>query len=289
VTRKTFTLPIAIISLLLVFGLATDYASANPSVYAPYITIQADGTIEPPTDQISRSGNTYTLTGNLTKIAVQILCSNIVFDGVGYNILGGVESTYDISSNAGLRLESVSNVIIKNVQVYGFAEGITFDECINCSLLGVGADPLILRNSDFNTIAKSTIGHMNICFLLQNSSNNLIYSNNIGTIHMVAVSGVNSWDNDSLGNYWGDYTGVDSNSDGIGDTPCVIDSNNIDNYPLMKTVTTQETPSSPSQGERLELSPALLVEVSIVFLVVLGIPGGILFYRKKQRRNENHV
>ena len=55
---------------------------------------------------------------------------------------------------------------------------------------------------------------------------------------------MNIWDDDypSGGNYWSDYTGVDeysgpyqneTGSDGIGDTPYVIDENNQDNYPFM--------------------------------------------------------
>jgi predicted secreted protein len=39
-----------------------------------------------------------------------------------------------------------------------------------------------------------------------------------------------------LGNYWADYEGPDENSDGIGDMPKVIDSGNIDYYPLMQSV-----------------------------------------------------
>jgi nitrous oxidase accessory protein NosD len=42
-----------------------------------------------------------------------------------------------------------------------------------------------------------------------------------------------TWDDGSRGNYWSDYTGQDSNSDGIGDTPYVINSQNRDNRPLM--------------------------------------------------------
>ena len=47
----------------------------------------------------------------------------------------------------------------------------------------------------------------------------------------------NVWDDGypSGGNYWDNYTGVDSNHDGIGDTPYIIDADNVDNYPLMET------------------------------------------------------
>jgi nitrous oxidase accessory protein NosD len=54
----------------------------------------------------------------------------------------------------------------------------------------------------------------------------------------------NTWDDGypSGGNYWSNYTGIDeysgpsqneTGSDGIGDTPYVIDENNTDRYPLM--------------------------------------------------------
>jgi parallel beta-helix repeat protein len=42
------------------------------------------------------------------------------------------------------------------------------------------------------------------------------------------------WDNGwSRGNYWSDYTGVDTDGDAIGETPYVIDSKNQDNFPLV--------------------------------------------------------
>lgn len=44
---------------------------------------------------------------------------------------------------------------------------------------------------------------------------------------------ISVWDSGSEGNYWSDYNGTDSDGDGIGDTPYIIDSNNVDNYPLM--------------------------------------------------------
>ena len=44
---------------------------------------------------------------------------------------------------------------------------------------------------------------------------------------------VEVWDNGSQGNYWSSYSGTDINGDGIADAPFLIDTGNIDNYPLM--------------------------------------------------------
>ena len=79
------------------------------------------------------------------------------------------------------------------------------------------------------------------------SLNNSIYHNNLINNAQQAVDDSengNKWDNGYPfgGNYWSDYTGSDlysgpdqniSGSDGIGDTNYSIDSNSIDNYPLM--------------------------------------------------------
>jgi len=66
-----------------------------------------------------------------------------------------------------------------------------------------------------------------------------------------------SWDNGTIGNYWGDYEGTDNNEDGIGDSPYTIvgvkwDTDvggdvsfiaGYDNYPLMKPYMIPEFPS----------------------------------------------
>ncbi len=67
------------------------------------------------------------------------------------------------------------------------------------------------------------------------SSNNIVHHNNFlnNTIHADANGYANSWDNGVEGNYWDNYLGLDSDQDGIGDTPYIIDGNNQDNYPLM--------------------------------------------------------
>jgi len=70
---------------------------------------------------------------------------------------------------------------------------------------------------------------------MYNSSENLFSHNNfVNNIAQVYVSNSASMWNESIeGNYWSDYTGVDHNHDGIGDSSHVIDSRNKDNHPLM--------------------------------------------------------
>ena len=94
-------------------------------------------------------------------------------------------------------------------------------------------------NSIFvNNIKKNSKG----ITIWNNSSDNVVYHNNFinNTNQVVSGNLVNVWDNGypSGGNYWSNYTGVDTNGDAIGDTFHVIDANNTDRYPLMAPFST---------------------------------------------------
>jgi len=75
-------------------------------------------------------------------------------------------------------------------------------------------------------------------YLYRFNNNNKIYHNNFINKYQASASPDslnNLWDDGypSGGNYWSNYTGVDANMDGIGDSSYQIDLNNIDHYPLM--------------------------------------------------------
>jgi len=128
---------------------------------------------------------------------------------------------------------------------------------------GIGLD----SSSNNNTVVGNNVATNTLGISLE-SSGNILYDNNF-TANGIGVRilyssfnkifhndfinntqptslwhSTNTWDNGypSGGNFWSDYNGTDLNSgpyqnmtgsDGIGDTPCIIDSNNIDRYPLM--------------------------------------------------------
>jgi len=94
--------------------------------------------------------------------------------------------------------------------------------------------------------------------------NNLI--NNTIQVYFYGAAKVNSWDAGypSGGNYWSDYAGKDSynglnqnlsGSDGIGDTPYIIDARNRDHYPLMKPWTSLAYMPMPTLSVQVSANP----------------------------------
>jgi len=89
-----------------------------------------------------------------------------------------------------------------------------------------------------NIIRKNIISDNNDGIYVQNAltRGNTIFLNSFtkNIRHAYDNGDYNYWDNGSLGNYWDDYLGNDTNDDGIGETPHILPGagGNQDNFPL---------------------------------------------------------
>jgi len=103
-----------------------------------------------------------------------------------------------------------------------------------------------LDYSDNNSVSANNVANNEVGIELDSSSENTFYNNNFidNTDQVYSSDLTNVWNAayPTGGNYWSDYKGTDlyhgpyqnqTGSDGIGDTPRIIDVNNTDHYPLM--------------------------------------------------------
>lgn len=171
--------------------------------------------------------------------------TGIALGGSSDNTLYGNGIIANNGSGIWLSGFSSNNTIVKNNIADQRDNGIWLSKSSNNTVVrnnitrSGGWGMFLYDDSSYNMVSGNNIAEHNYSGIrLYRSSNNKFYHNNfINNTEQASLdeSYNNIWDDDypSGGNYWSDYTGVDSNFDGIGDTKYVIDSNNIDNYPLM--------------------------------------------------------
>ena len=127
--------------------------------------------------------------------------------------------------------------------------------------------------------------------LQEETVNNIFYGNTfaIDSCNISGLADLALWDNGTIGNFWGDYKGKDSNGDGIGDTPYIINSikwnNNVrgpvsfvagqDNYPLMEYYDFEQGAVVVPQTE-----PVLVIFTAVVIAVLVGA-GFLIYIRRK--------
>ncbi|MCW4046934.1 MAG: right-handed parallel beta-helix repeat-containing protein [Candidatus Bathyarchaeota archaeon] len=145
------------------------FSSANffPEQPPSGIQITSSGAVEG-TDLIQRSGNVYTLTGDIHRTIV-ILRDGIVLDGAGYTLQGS-------GIGAGVFLQERNGVTIKNLRIKNFQYGIKF------TWLNYGAPATPRSNKVIgNTITNNTYGVVFYDFSSGNEvSDNYISDNTYG-------------------------------------------------------------------------------------------------------------
>jgi len=174
-------------------------------------------------------------------------------NGLGMGTSPGFPQTYDETVSPTPSFNTVEgNYIASNrvgVFVGGALNSITGNHIIANS--GKGIDLSGSKNSISENIISDNENGLYVSAVHAGipsvgSQDNYIYRNNfvrntkqVNDFHwedaFSAVS-VNRWD----GNYWSDYNGTDADSDGIGDTPYIIDADNQDHYPLKVPISVQQ-------------------------------------------------
>ncbi len=120
------------------------------------IHVRADGTIDPATAPILRSGSRYVLTGNITCDAdgVVVETDNIVLDGAGYRLSGS-------GRGKGVNLAYRRNVTVERLGVMRFEVGINLyksaDITVSANSLADNEEGVKMRNSFNNTVIDNKV------------------------------------------------------------------------------------------------------------------------------------
>jgi parallel beta-helix repeat protein len=160
----------------------------------------------------------------------------------------------EVPSDAGyVALVNSTNITVKGLRLKNNGQAILLAYTTNAQIVNNNLTNnyygISLLYSSNNNIYRNDITNNSWCgvWLECSSDNRLCHNNFISNQYHVYFSvgpSINTWDDGypSGGNYWSDYTGIDAYSgpyqneterDGIGDVPYVIDADNRDNYPLM--------------------------------------------------------
>jgi hypothetical protein len=182
------------------------------------------------------------------------ITSDIFLSNSNYNLISNCSATVELQSSR------------YNTIKYCNVGGITFDRSNYNSILystfWTQGPSLDIWSSSNNLVFGNTFSKFWYWIVMAGSStNNHIVANNVwaGQLYLVdklvgtnyiyhnnfwnfkwnrsaTTNSANVWSSSDKGNYWANYGGFDTNHDGVGDTPYVIDTTNQDNYPLMTPV-----------------------------------------------------
>jgi len=254
-TKVLLLLCILFLSLSVANQFGANANSVTIRVPEDYSTIQAAINHANPGAIVQVSSGTYHenlfINKTLTLIGEDKVNTIIVGNGHGISVIQANLTTVNISGftltngTNGIMLETCNGSIIRDNNVenhlsrgiwlyHSYSNTVSDNLVSNSSWRGI----VLCGHSSENIIIRNTIKD-NPNGIALTGWDNLIYHNNFinnqNQTEMIE-SFNNTWDNSFEGNYWSNYNGSDTNQDGIGDTPYLIDVNNQDNYPLMGMV-----------------------------------------------------
>ena len=212
--------------------------------------------------------------------------NNINNRGYGIEIIGNqnliakncLTGDLETGSEGIVITQGINNEILKNIIKNNYFSGILIQTGINNSI-------------HKNTITENRFGLVIVGYDNESGNNTVFQNNFINNTQQAKVDYLpalqNRWDDSKEGNYWVDYNGTDSNSDGIGDTPYLVEAykwdNDVggeasfvsgqDNFPLMEPY--------DFENDKIVLPSVLPFAAFIVIVSFLGL--GIFVFFKKNR------
>ncbi len=306
---------ILLIPFLLIFGIIYQQPvkgqaqsnvtiSADGSVYPSTAPIQRIGSlylVMADTGQISINSSNIILDGGGHTIRGQKqvgLVDNIggisVDNGENVTIRGFIIK----DCGFGIALSFCSNITVSNNTITGTYATLLPDMPYGIFLWqsnNIKISENILDSNDYGLylgLSQNNIATNNVLsnnryagIIFDEASNNNFFHNNFENTRNyydrsldnrgISYRSTNTWDNGKEGNYWNDYNGTDSNSDGIGDTPYSINLQNVDSYPLIRPYEIQPMPTPTPTVPEL---PSLTV---LTFLLASLFAMGVFVTRRK--------
>jgi len=277
ITISGFTITNCRVAIAIVNYYAEPYPSGC-KIINNNIVNNSEG-IRPQRNDLLILGNNITKNqGGITGYNIEnviIAGNNITENGYGINI--GICRNITVSENqisgntGGLNLYYYGPHFVYSNNITNNSWGIRFAEgCSNATVYGnnitqndVGV--VLLNFPNGGDVVVSGVGNTVFGNLFIDNTKQVIQDEiNYGTIPDTWSMGTDivSWDNSSIGNYWDDYSGLDENGDGIGDTPYIIDENNQDNCPLVNPVDLDTIPEFPSW------TPLLIILIVVMIVAV---------------------
>jgi parallel beta-helix repeat protein len=214
------------------------------------------------TSNIANDGTIYYITNCANLTLNPTSCPNIGYLAL-VNCTDVKVRDVDFSKDKdGLLMAESTDCSLINLTLANMRANLTLTESAGPSIHAIQGG-LTLFQSDNNSMIDSRITNNSIGVCLYESSGNLFYHNSFIDIDEPVISNfqspvsppsgsymINEWDNGFEGNYWSGYNGTDlysgpyqnqTGSDGIGDTPYVIDASNNDSRPLMGAFSSFDT------------------------------------------------